>query len=182
MRISGSVLGVLLAASLAGACANSSKQQQAKTTAPTSSSVANCPLAEVPGVRAVVQDIPGGVQIVVAGPEGQVDRIRENVRAMATTNNNQGDPFAPCACALKTEGAAEPMASGGGMTELQAARLIPLSNALVEQTPTGGLLKLTAKDPNQATALRQRTRQEVTALKNCLHGAEMGTGQQGQGH
>jgi hypothetical protein len=156
-----------------GACANTSKQQ-AKTTPPAQSAVANCPLASVPGVRALVQDTPGGVQIAVAGPEGQIDKIRENVRAMATTNNQQGDPFAPCACALKSEGAAESMPSSGSASQLQAARLIPLSNAEVEQTSSGAILKLTAKDPNQVDSLRVRTREEVSALKNCLFKAESG--------
>ena len=174
MRITGSVLGVLLATSL-GACMNSSKQQ-AKTTPPANSAVASCPLAQVPGVRAMVQDTPDGVQIVVAGPEGQIDRIRENVRAMATTNNNQGDPFAPCACALQSAGAAETMPSTQQSNALQAARLIPLSNAEAEQTPTGAVLKLTPKDKNQVEWLRTRTREEVSSLRNCLFEAEKGSG------
>ncbi len=173
MRIKLSVLGVSLAAlaAVTGACANSSKQQ-AKTTPPANSAVANCPLAQIPGVRAIVRDVPGGVELVVAGPDGQIDKIRENVHAMATTNNNMGDPFAPCSCALTPEGATEAMPSSGASSQLQAARLIPLSNAAVDQTPNGAVLRLTAKDPAQADPLRVRTREELTALRKCLYNAE----------
>jgi hypothetical protein len=172
MRISRSILGMGIAAlTFVGACASSSKQS-AKTTPPKEAAVANCPLAMVPGVRTMVQDTPDGVQIVAVGPEGQVDSIRQNVRAMATTNNNQGDPFAPCSCALEAPGATESMPSSTPYASLQAARLIPLSSASVEQIPSGGILKLTAKDPNQVNSLRTRTREEVSALRNCLYNAE----------
>jgi hypothetical protein len=173
MRISRSIVGVGIAALAVqvGACANTSKQQ-AKTTPPANSAVANCPLAMVPGVRTMVQDTPEGVQIVAVGPEGQVDIIRQNVRAMATTNNNQGDPFAPCSCALEAPGATEQMPQSSPYSALQAARLIPLSSATVEQIPSGAVLKLSAKDPNQVNALRTRTREEVSALRNCLFNAE----------
>jgi hypothetical protein len=173
MRISRSIVGMGIAALAVqlGACANTSKTQ-AKTTPPQNTAVANCPLAMVPGVRTMVQDIPEGVQIVAVGPEGQVDTIRQNVRAMATTNNNQGDPFAPCSCALEAPGATESMPSSTPYATLQAARLIPLSSATVEQIPSGGILKLSAKDPNQVSALRTRTREEVSALRNCLYNAE----------
>jgi hypothetical protein len=50
--------------------------------------------------------------------------------------------------------------------------LIPLSSAAVEQIPSGAVLKLSAKDPNQVNALRTRTREEVSALRNCLFNAE----------
>src|SRR5580704_13778545 len=159
-------LGVVIAAlaSQVGACMNSSKQ--AKTTSPTA--VASCPLADVPGVRALVQDTQDGVQIVFAGPEGQIDRVRQNVRAMVVTNNNQGDPFAPCTCAMQSPGAAETMPSTAPLSTLQAAHIIPLSSAEFEQTPTGAILKLSPKDKDQAQSLRVRTREEVGALRNCL--------------
>jgi hypothetical protein len=169
MKIRGSLYSVGIAALGAAslfACMN--KSSQSKTPA----AVASCPLAEVPGVRTLVENTSDGVAIVVAGPDGQVDRIRQNVRAMATTNNNQGDPFAPCYCAMQPPpGAAEAMAPQA-MTPLQAARIIPLSDAQMEQTPTGAILRLTPKDKNQADMLRARTREEVTALRSCLHNAE----------
>jgi hypothetical protein len=181
MRLAGPTLGIVLAAAL-GACAHQTSAQggaQAPEEGQASAaSAAGCPLAQLQGVHAAVTDTPDGVAITFAAPKGEVDALRGNVHAMADTNDKRGDAFAACACAAPRGalGAAESMPEqGGGGAAAQAEHATkerPLADAKVTETPTGAVLKLSAKEKSQVGALRSFTRENVRELrKNCFANA-----------
>jgi hypothetical protein len=120
-------------------------------------SATSCPLAQLKGVHATVGDIRKGVAITFTAPASEVDRLRENVRAMAEANDKQGDAFAYCPC-----GAAAPAL---GAAEMQR----PKAEASVEEIPNGAVLRLTAKHGGDVHMLRSNILSDVDALNYaCL--------------
>jgi hypothetical protein len=132
MRTVGSILGIVLAGAL-GACShqntqsagaqgqyqNQAQQQQygqqqygqgqAQTTAGT------CPLAKLHGVHATVADTSDGVAITFTASQNDLDQLRQNVQAMVSSNDREGDAFAACPCARSAvSGSAEAMPGDQG--------------------------------------------------------------------
>ncbi|HEX8795255.1 MAG TPA: hypothetical protein VF765_30110 [Polyangiaceae bacterium] len=150
---------------LTGALVGCAEHNQAGATAPqgyapTSAMAAACPLAQLKGVHATVQDIDHGVAITFTAPKREVDQLRDNVHSMADANDKQGNAFASCPCGQKGTAAT-------GVTEAMPG---PTADASVTEIETGAILKLKAKDDSQVDALRSSTRENVKALKTgCLN-------------
>jgi hypothetical protein len=173
MRAAGYFLGAVLAASL-GACAHPGAQAPTAAPAAKAAAAPSCPLARLQGIHATVADIRDGVAITFTGPSGELDQLRANVHAMATANDKQKDAFAACPCAERAAlGSAEkmPASEKGTATERPSVRPVAvLATAKVDDTATGAILKLTAKDKADATALRNIVRGDVHTLrKSCLN-------------
>lgn len=207
MRTAGSILGILLAGAL-GACAHHNAQnagaQAPNQAQPQMASAGTCPLAQLPGVHATVADIGDGVAITFTAPQSELDQLRQNVHAMADSNDKQGDPFAACPCGQAgAGGSAEPMPSdqsgsgtygaygssnsgqmnqGAQMNQGTTMAQIPAADAKVDEIPTGAVLELQSKDKTQISALRMNVRQNVHALKQgCLsQSAPSNMGEQNQ--
>jgi hypothetical protein len=176
MRTSGSILGVVLAAALS-ACAHHNAAQgtaqvpgEAQAYGP---SATGCPLAQLKGIHTSVTDTRDGVAITFTAPQSEVDQLRDNVHAMADANDKYGDAFAICPCAAgeHAAGRAERMPGGGELPTQAPMRTMgekPAADAKVEETPTGAVLRLSAKDTTQARELRAAVRENTRALrKNC---------------
>ncbi len=175
MRIAGTILGIACAAALA-ACAHHNAQSAGAQTGGAQAGgqvAAACPLTQIQGVHATVADIPNGVAITFTGSHEQVDQLRKNVHDMADANDKQGDAFAACPCAegAGALGSAEAMPSETGSTAMQAGpTALPRADSKVDDIETGAILRLTAKDNTQVSALRSTVRQDVHALKRaCLN-------------
>lgn len=178
MRVAGPTLGIVLAAAL-GACAHHNTAQggaqapeEGQASAP---GATGCPLAQLQGIHAAVTDTAEGVAITFVAPKGEVDALRDNVHAMADANDKRGDAFAACACAAPRGalGAAESMPEQGAAAQPgHATAEKPLADSKVQETPTGAVLKLSAKDRTQVGALRSAARETVRELrKNCFGSA-----------
>jgi hypothetical protein len=175
MRTAGTILGIALAAAL-GACAHHQAQGGAQAAQPGGATAAACPMAQLRGVHATTADIKDGVAITFTAPESERDRIRENVKAMIEANDKRGDAFAACPCAAAGAlGAAEAMpgekgergqtAMQPGTGTLTTVTVMPRADAKEEDISTGAILRLTAKDGSQVTALRKAARNDVHAFK-----------------
>lgn len=177
MRTAGSILGIALALAL-GACAHHNAQGGAQAAQPGGAVAAACPMAQLRGVHATVADIKDGVAITFTAPESERDQLRDNVKAMIDANDKQGDAFASCPCAQGGGGAmgtAEAMpgekgergqtAMQPGTGTLVAVTIMPRADAKEEDISTGAILRLTAKDGSQVTALRKVARNDVHAFK-----------------
>jgi hypothetical protein len=166
MRTAGSFLGIVLAAALGVACMHNAQgptgPEQAYNPA-----AGSCPLASLRGVHAAVADTKDGVAITFIAPEVEVKQLRDNVHAMADANDKKSDPFAACPCgSQRAMGTAETMPSESGT---RTTLVKPLADATVDETPTGAVLKLSAKDKSQVDALRTAARENIHAIrKNCL--------------
>jgi hypothetical protein len=177
MRTAGSILGIALIAALA-ACAHQRAQTAgAQAARVPETSAAACPIAQLRGVHATTADIKDGVAITFTAPHNELSQLRDNVKAMAKSNDKQGDAFAACPCAEHgTAGAAEAMPGEHGRTLMQppAAVVTPRADSKVEEISTGAILRLTAKDTSQVAALRTAARENVHAFKkSCVgHGLE----------
>jgi hypothetical protein len=161
MRIAGLIGSFAVAGALA-ACAH---HETTGATAPQgyspisalSGGAGSCPLARLEGVHATLSEMRNGVAITFTAPESELDRLRENVHAMADANDKQGNAFAECPC-----GAAAPAIGAAEMQRVKA-------DASVEETPGGVILKLTAKHPGDVHMLRSNIRSDVDALNyTCL--------------
>jgi hypothetical protein len=65
-------------------------------------------------------------------------------------------------------GSGEPMTGSKGESMMQPMAAVPAETS-IEDTPTGGVLKLRAKDPSQVQALRDQVRQNVMAMqRGCV--------------
>jgi hypothetical protein len=130
-------------------------------------------MARLLGVHATVADIRDGVAITFTGPAGELEQLRANVHAMAEANDKKKDAFAACPCAQRAAlGSAEKMpAEKGAATALPSTRPVALlATAKVDETATGAILKLTAKDKADVAALRNTVREDVHTLrKSCLN-------------
>jgi hypothetical protein len=120
-----------------------------------------------------VADIRDGVAITFTGPSGALDQLRANVHAMKDANDKQKDAFASCPCAARAIlGAAERMpekALGEKPLGATQPRATYVAIAKVDDTTTGAILKLTAKDKADVQALRTAVREDVRELhKSCL--------------
>jgi hypothetical protein len=116
-----------------------------------------CPLARLQGVHATVNEIRKGVAITFTAPPSEVDKLRDNVHAMADSNDKEGNAFASCPC-----GAAVPAL---GAAEMQR----PKAEASVDEIPTGAVLRLTARNAGDVHMLRSNIRSNVDALNYaCL--------------
>jgi hypothetical protein len=187
MRTAGYLLGALLAASI-GACARHNVQGAGAQSAQGPGAATACNIAQLHGVHATVADIKDGVAITFTGPAGSLDQLRDNVHAMADANDKQGDAFAACPCAQRVPlGSAEAMPSNEAPTgttnpsKTGGAHL--QSSAKVDEIATGAVLKLTAKEVADVSALRAAVRDDMHALKkNCLNKApEKGPSTEPQG-
>jgi hypothetical protein len=176
--MAGSILGVTLFAAALAACAHHNAQSAGGKTPEQPQAVAagTCSLAQLRGVHASVADIRGGVAIALTGPHNELDKLRDNVKAMVDANDKHGDAFAACPCALAGRiGAAEAMPSEPGQrgrTSMQpgtGGTALPRADAKFESASTGAVLRLTAKDSSHVDALRAAARQDVRVLrKSCL--------------
>jgi len=118
---------------------------------------ASCPLAKLQGVHATLSDTRKGVAITFTAPASDVDKLRDNVHAMADANDKQGNAFASCPC-----GAPVPALGAAEMQHVKA-------DASVEEIPTGAVLRLTAKHAGDVHMLRSNIRSDVDALNyTCL--------------
>jgi hypothetical protein len=159
-------LGIVLAAALGVACAHRALgptgAEEARNPA-----AASCPLAQLHGVRATVADTKDGVAITFVAPEVEVKQLRQNVHDMADANDTKNDPFASCPCgSQRPMGVAEAMPSESGT---RTTVIKPLAAATVDETPSGAVLRLTAKDKSQVEALRTAARDNIRAIRrNCL--------------
>jgi hypothetical protein len=125
------------------------------------------------GVHATVADIRDGVAITFTGPASELDQLRTNVHEMADASDKKGDAFAACPCAQRMPpGAAEHMpaeATGTTNPAMRGLTVRPPAHANVDEIATGAVLKLTAKESRDVSALRSAVREDVHALKkNCL--------------
>ena len=180
MKTARSVLGLVTAAVLS-ACSEGQTAAvivRPPTTVELPVYVDACPLAHLRGVRARVENVPGGVSIVFTGPDRVVDLLRGNVRAMAAASDREGNPFAVCPCADTSTpgGAIQAARTGGtsdlGVTSMQApsSTALPPGAATATDTPTGATLVLTGADGEEADALRSSARRQVSAMAECLSG------------
>jgi hypothetical protein len=170
MRTAGYFLGAVLAAAL-GACARPSAQAPVAQAGKATTAAVGCPLAQLPGIHATVTDIRDGVAITFTGPTGEVDQLRANVHAMKDASDKQKDAFAACPCAQRAVlGAAERMpekAAGEKVSGTPHATFAAI--AKVDETTTGAILKLTAKDKADVHALRTAVREDMRELhKSCV--------------
>jgi hypothetical protein len=192
MRKAGTILGIALAAAL-GACMQHNAGTASGEAQTSGLAQGGCPMTQLRGVHATVADIKGGVAITFTGPEGEIDRLRDGVRTMAKSNDQQGDAFAVCPCSemntttgqaeampreSSTSSSGQPYSGGRGQTAMQGSNAsnvigsMPLAKAKVDEIPTGAILLLTASDEAQASNLRSTVRQDVRAMKQgCMsHG------------
>jgi hypothetical protein len=117
-----------------------------------------CPLEKLEDVHATISEIRKGVAVTFTAPANEVDRLRENVHAMADANDKQGDAFASCPCGAPTPAL--------GAAEMQRVK----ADASVDEIPSDAVLKLTAKHPGDVHMLRSNIRSNVDALNyNCQH-------------
>jgi hypothetical protein len=197
MRTVGSILGIALAAALGGCAHEAGQSASSETSAQTSGLAQGCPLAQLRGIHATVANVESGVAVTFTAPEGELDQLRESVRAMAASNDQQGDAFAVCPCSqtgAPSAGAAMRQGSSGyssesgqsisaresghpGQTSMQgggsyAIGSMPLAKSKVDDIPTGAILRLTARDTTQTNQLRSTVREDLRALKRgCMsHG------------
>jgi hypothetical protein len=185
MRNAGAILGFVLAAAL-GACAQHHPQSAAAKNPATAAArgvAATCPLAQLRNLRASVTDTPDGVAITFAGPRDDRDQIRDNVHAMADANDKHGDAFASCPCGrAPSAGAAEAQGAypyQGGRTSMQPTPRTPIAaDASVDNTTTGAVLKLKAKNKGEIGALRNQVHEDVHGvLTECRRQAVKGGGE-----
>jgi hypothetical protein len=154
-------------------------------------------MTQLRGIHATVADIQNGVAITFTGPEGELDQLRQAVRTMAASNDQQGDAFAVCPCSENnattgqaeampresgsSRGGSNPSAGGAGQTAMQGSSpyigSMPLSRAKVDEIPTGAILRLTASDVMQTNLLRTTVRQDMRALKQGCMGHAEGQGE-----
>jgi hypothetical protein len=145
------------------------------------------------GVQATVTELPDGVAVAFFGSARNVGELRARVRAMDRANTSQGDPFAACPCIIESVAAAsEPILSYGvghdgwmidgdpgtpesaairaeGRTSMQPMGAVPAATS-VDDTPTGGVVRLTAKDPSQVQALRDEVQENVRSMERGCGG------------
>jgi hypothetical protein len=206
MKTTESLFAVAAAASVAlvacthapsgpGASAPSSAQVDANH------EVSRCPIRgddEGARVRVSVADAPDGVAIAFAGDARDVPALRQRVRAMDRANDQQGDAFAACPCALEPgpgvlsstspygggqarrmidadPATAEPVEEARGQTAMQApGAMVPFgavpAATTVDDTPSGGVLRFTARDASQVQALRDEVRQNARAMQSGCGG------------
>jgi hypothetical protein len=193
MKTAGSILGILLVAAL-GACAHESGPgANSPDTAGASAGqyesrgqagAPSCPLAQLETVDAAVTDIRDGVAIAFSSSPEEAASLRQNVRALADANDKRGNAFIACPCGVSRRalGAAESMASDhpsdpsemfGGPAETGGRPIgeAPSADAKVEDSATGAVLELKAKDNSQVDSLRAFARAHVRAMKRtCMTG------------
>jgi hypothetical protein len=190
MRTSAAICVLLLASAL-GACAREGTGGQTNTANNNRETQGGaCSLAQLKGIDATVADATNGVAITFTSSKGDtnLEQLRENVSAMATANDEQGDAFAACPCAERAHrmGSTEAMPGGSEIvgyaregTAYDRATARPIAaDASVDKFATGAVLTLSAKDSSQAGALRSEVRQNVHALRQqCINEGHEGTWQ-----
>jgi hypothetical protein len=128
----------------------------------------SCPMAQLRGVQVAVAEARDGVALAFTAPQEEIEVVRAAVRSMAEANDKQGDAFAPCPCAMTAQYGATESMPGSAMP----ARPMPMvpADARADDTPTGAVLQLTAKDKRQVETLRSVTAERARALLSACIG------------
>jgi hypothetical protein len=160
-----------------------------------------CPMQGHDSIQAIVSDTPDGAAVTFIASQQAVLALRANLQAMDQANSSRGDPFAACPCIMQSGlqgGSSPPLAPQSNMspapanrdawlyeanpqpgfqstpsrgrTMMQPMATVPADTS-VDETSTGGVLRLRAKEPAQAQALRDEVRLNVEAMKRGCGGA-----------
>jgi len=173
MKNTGSVLALVFGSGLL-ACSHQNTQTVGAQSAQVQSfDKASCAISQLPGARATVADTDDGVAITFTGRQRDVDVVRRDVQAMSDANDKQGSPFAMCPCQTNEPMPGGPMASAGTPSMQMGTpawvRTVPASTR-VEETSTGAVLTLRARDASQMQALRDSVRSQIRSMEEngCL--------------